>query len=80
VIEISEALIIKSRQAWLDQAKTASKAWQEAGSKNLREFAKDNYEQFCKLIEAYIALNVKVGKEMRDLAKIVPVKDALGLP
>jgi len=68
-----EFLVCKTREAWLDQARTAVDAMEKSGAKNLRDFAGANYEQFCLLIEAYHALGVAVNDEMMRLAKMRPI-------
>ena len=79
---MSEAFIVRTRDDWLKQAKEGQDAWEKVKDRapNLRELAKVDYEAFCKIIEAYYALGVSVDKELMNLAKMTPVKDALGLP
>jgi hypothetical protein len=78
-VQHGTAMVVRTREAWINQAKTAQDAWEKSGAPNLRTFAKVNYEQFCKLIEALHALGQKVDAEMMNLAKMRPVDEALEL-
>jgi len=79
------AVIIKTKQAWLDQANKANEAMQARMEKlgkpiTLNEFAETDYEQFCLLIEAMHALGAKVSQELMNKAQMRPVDEVLGLP
>lgn len=74
------AAIVKTRQAWLNQAKAANDACQASGAKDLNEFAELDHNNFCLLIEAFHALRAPISKELMDKAQMRPVDEVLGLP
>lgn len=82
------ALIIKTREAWIEQARPGVALSEKYPDKNLREMFEitrqqedqSDYKSLCLMVEAFIALGVPVDAEVRRLAQIVSVNEALGLP
>jgi hypothetical protein len=78
-----EALIVRSYQDWLEQARAANKAIAaklDGRVATLRECAQIDPEQFGLMIEALVALGEPVSQELQDLAGLKPVNQVLGLP
>ncbi|MFA5216896.1 hypothetical protein [Sulfuricurvum sp.] len=69
------AMIVKTYEAWLNQAKDAQKKLEECGAKNLNEFNEKDHQNFCKLIEALYALKVPIDQDLMQKAEMRPVDE-----
>jgi len=75
--------IVKPRDAWIAQAKTAWAALEPQAPQGaqLRDLAAIDKDNFALLIEALAALTPgQVSQELQDLAGLRPVGEVLGLP
>jgi len=73
-------MIVKSRQAWIDQAEECYKAMNECGAINLNDFHSKDPDSFSRLIESLNALGVEIAPDLIEKARLRPVEELLGLP
>ena len=76
---MSEAFICKTRGAWIDQAKKANDKMIACDAKTMNEFAERDYENFCRLIEAFYVLGVAIEPELMERAQMRPVSELFGV-
>jgi hypothetical protein len=84
---MGEAFIVKTRQAWIDQASVGVEVSDKYPAMRLGELfqmlkEKDDqsdYRALCGMVEAFIALGQPVSQELMDLAQIRSVNEVLGM-
>ncbi len=75
-------LILRPREAWVEQAREAMQALQMAaeargGHLTLDEFADLDYPSFCLMIEAMHALGARFSSDILERAQMRPVDELL---
>ncbi len=75
-------LILRPREAWVEQAHEALQAMQTAaeargGHLTLGEFAGVDYLSFCRLVEAMHALGASFSADILERAQMRPVDELL---
>lgn len=70
-------LLVRPIAGWLRQAREAIAAMDACGVTNPLEFADKDYQQFCRLVEAWHALGQPVSAELMERAQMRPVDEYL---